>query len=588
MLNLGLSASAAATHEHEASTVQAFAMDQEQLSFLRPLQFLQAQLQAFTTSSTSTSQTTSLPSTSKQENGPVKTDITLEGAFPDKILSSINSERTFISKTKTSYQLAYPPPSPRSQSRFSLRPRLLLQLRKINQGRLAAPVLEVFTLPRSLRTSVKQHALERGQSPAGDNLMVLGCDPYNDTQEPVDTLSKTYDDENFEHRNVVASIHRTSGSDVEQQVEAQICIGQGYWTITKMRNGGYEFIGNAEDGSMVKAKWIPKMRNGRGAVHQHPGHAANRKFKFTLLDPHTRRHPILGSMDRQTINIFDQYIKPETPVSEPEPSPPASISSQTNSSSTLHDNNIVPVSDTIVNTSEHTKTLMLATGIWIALAEGWLEMECSNSTGTSSHSSPNRFRNFTTRTFQSEESNEAPRSPTVTQRPGTLRGFHRHTATTVSLSNGDATSSTSSLARTRSASSAPLHHTLKASKLSLEVYSATQGSKPDLRLPPARPRHPERSTSAAQVPSTIKESPISARHIVVPRSAPEDETPDAEIVQQLAEEEKWREGEDPASRRRSASRESRMSEFLGSTGGSRRKRIGRLLRFMHKKGEDGE
>ena len=590
MFTLGLSAGAAATHELEPSVVQSSAMDQEQPSFLRPLQFLQAQLQAFTTSSTSFSRSQSSIGTSKQES---EASSAADLTSLDEGHSSINSKRTLVCKTKTSYQLAYPPPSPRSQSRFSLRPRLLLQLRKIGDSRRAAPVLEVFTFQRSLRTSVKQHALERGHNlPAEDNLMVLSCDPYTDTYDKLDSPAETSDNDNLEQRGLVASIHRISGADIEHHTDAEIRIGKERWTITKMKSGGYEFARFTEDGDTVKAKWIPQTKKSCNQSQAHLGYNSDRKFKFTLLNPHARKHPIIGSLTRQAIKISDQYLIPGSSISTPKPSSPTSISSQTNSSFTLHDQNAVSSENSIVDTSEYTRNLMLVTGIWVALAEDWLEMDHNNSCITRSNTTPSKFRNISSRTIQSQESSDLSQSPTrntSTQRPRNLRPFHRHTATALPLVDlsAEATSSTSTLERTRSAGSPLPRRSFKPSKLSLELRSMTQASKSDIRLPLAKPRIPNRGTSALQVPSSIIESPVSPLQVPRPKSGPKEEEPNDE-PQDRESTEKTRQGarERSVSRGRSASREPKVGGFLGSTGGNRRKKMGRLLRFMHRKGED--
>ena len=546
-------------------------MDQEQYSFLHPLQFLQARLQAFTTSSTSSSQP--LPPLDTSEVGISQLE---------EECSPADSGRTLVSRAKTSYQLAYPPP-PKTQSRFLLRPRLLLQLRKVNDRRRAAPVLEVFTAQRSIRNSVKQHARERGQNPnTEDKLLVLSCDSYNDTHDRPESPVEASEDESIAARDVIASMHRISGGDVEHQAEARIYIGKEIFTITKTKNGGYEFT---EDGGPVKAKWIPKMSRGRSVAQEQSEPTVEKKFQFTLLSPHARRHPIVGSMNRQTISIHNQYLVPDTPTSPVKPSSLSSASSHNTSSSTLDDTTFGPIPNSIVDTSEHTRILILVTGIWIAFAEGWVEMDHTNPPTPSINATPKKSRNFSSRTFQSQESNEVQHSPIrnpVRQRPRILRGFHQHTSTALPLSccSSDAIQSTPTLARTRSAGSTSAQHTFQPRKLSLETHNASQMYNVDLNFQPDKPRppSPKRSRSAERVQSQITESSISPRQPIAPTPANEEIE-----LSGVSNDRNFLERKQGA-----PSRESRIGSFLGSKSGSRRKRVGKLLGFRHKKGEYAE
>lgn len=279
-------------------------------------------------------------------------------------------------RPKTSFQLAHPPPIIKPKQRLKLRPRVLLQLHQLSGTSRPTPALDV--LPSTIfapKLRGRFPRLFKGKDGLGPNdLVVVSSDSYMKTSVTNDDLTCESDEEGWDHREVVATICQLRKGDGGGRGKAEICFEHGpSWEATPLINGGYEFVATDQHGIVTKARWVLRNRPHRRATSMAqqnlPGRAEEEKrFTFSVIHPSTRRHPIIASLNRNNVEVLDQY--PSTiPLSSPS-NTPLSPSSITSSSTNYFD---TPITSTLPmsKTDEQLRTLIVITGIWVVFREGW-------------------------------------------------------------------------------------------------------------------------------------------------------------------------------------------------------------------------
>ncbi|KAM5350565.1 hypothetical protein ACJ41O_007070 [Fusarium nematophilum] len=220
-------------------------------------------------------------------------------------------------RKSTQFLLAHPAPRLGTKQRrlVQVRPRLLLQLQELSEKR---PVPAFDVLPSSLitgsqivpRLAKRCPYLFRARPILGFNdLLVVRSEDYDTPTAPgsLDT------EDSLDQRDVVAIV-----SPMPQMGDdsAEIVMEDGStWESSLMANGSYEFIGVDERGRISTARWVKK-----GSMATSPAPQANGdqtppaspapsdvKWTFSMIHPDTRRHPIMGSLMSNTLDVFDTY-----------------------------------------------------------------------------------------------------------------------------------------------------------------------------------------------------------------------------------------------------------------------------------------
>jgi len=296
-------------------------------------------------------------------------------------------------KTTTSFQLAHPPPTPRHKPRWK-RSRVVLQLRQISGTRSPVPALEVlpptFFTHRLMRPYPRGHS--RKLSLNADDLVIVKSQIYGHTDKE-NRADEDSDEENGASREVVAVISPPGKGDSEVKEHAQIWLeGGATWTALAIDKGGYEFTNCDEHGLSTTARWwVSKRRRGNSNPHRPPGvyEDGEEMYKFSILNPLARRHPVIGSMNRYTIDVQDEHATPSgTPSMTPTFNTVTSQSILSPQQSYFGGN--ASRLDSINDVDERLKTLLLVTGIWVAFVEGWAKYstDTCNSTSTVNSNSP--------------------------------------------------------------------------------------------------------------------------------------------------------------------------------------------------------
>ena len=397
-ISLGMPAVAAANHKHEFNTsVDQSIMDQEH-SFLHPLSYLQDRLSALTTFGSSTpAASPAIDPQPKDDEAQYSSSESLDG---DQDVNATRPETA--PRTVSSFQLAHPPPATKHKQRRKARSSVLLQLRQISDTRNPVPAFEVLPsalfAPRLLRHFPR--LLNGRKNLAAHDLVIVNSQEYglsgNENRQDEDS-----DTDHYESREVIGVICPSPKTDQESKDHATIFLDQNSsWTASPMANGGYEFTSIGSQGLAMKARWIPKVykHKPRASGPDQPTYFEqnlNRKFRFTVINPESRRHPIIGIMDRHRINVQDQWLVPSTPSATPMPNSPVVQSLQPLQQCYFEEKLLEP--DILNTTDDHLKTLVLVTGIWVAIMEGWSEsckVHVDPCTGTSTaNSSPAKDHN---------------------------------------------------------------------------------------------------------------------------------------------------------------------------------------------------
>ncbi|KAJ6084090.1 hypothetical protein N7486_010890 [Penicillium sp. IBT 16267x] len=284
--------------------------------------------------------------------------------------SNTNTTRKSI-RSKTSYQLAHPASHARHK-RLKLRPKLLLQLQQVSHTPRPLPILDV--LPSTLylpRLARKFPAMFRGKNGLGPNdLIIVMSELYEHTVASTQDRPPSSEDDDDDHREVVATICQMLQDDALQRGKAEICLNFGpTWEATPLPSGSYEFVACTKNGLQVMRWALRAGRNRRmSAQPSSEPREDNKRFTFSVIDPNTRRHPVIASMTRNQLEVFDEYNTVTRSNTGPTtPSSGMSVISDLSDNDALDlntDANVVTVEDGL-------RTLIIVTGIWVAFREGW-------------------------------------------------------------------------------------------------------------------------------------------------------------------------------------------------------------------------
>jgi hypothetical protein len=269
-------------------------------------------------------------------------------------------------RPKTTYKLAQPPPG---SQKLQIRPKVLLQLHQVVAASRPRPVYEV--IPYSILAPVSTRRLARTfrkDKLGAQALLIVKAEEYGTNDD-----AKS-DDERWGSRDVVGVIcpgKEEKGNGVRTEVLME---NGSSWEVTAAPNGGYEFSYTDDHGLVLKARWITRpsiTRNQSIASTSSANAPDNRKFKFSTISAKSRRHPVIATMTRDRIDVFDSYVMPSatSPTtssfsSSALPTPAATPSAIEFDSFLDKDNPPVPTDDAL-------KRFIVASGIWVAFSENW-------------------------------------------------------------------------------------------------------------------------------------------------------------------------------------------------------------------------
>lgn len=290
----------------------------------------------------------------------------------DSVITPKRRSASSRTKTKTAFRLCHPPPVRIHKQRLHIRPKVLLQLQKVSKASRPTPVFEVLPsvvfAPRLARHFPRTF---KGKAGLGvDDLVIVSSEDYEHDlhSEDADDLF----DDKWDKREIIAAICQSSKDDYPYgQGETEICLNnRPSWTASQRKNGAYEFGSTDGCGNRTVARWVPKQsKSDRSASISST--SEEKKFNFSILNPNSRRHAVIATLDRQTIEVLDEYSQPSTSLSSQASSTPAtscfSVSEELGSSSI---GSSVTARDPI-EVDDALRTFITVTGVWVAFREGF-------------------------------------------------------------------------------------------------------------------------------------------------------------------------------------------------------------------------
>jgi len=242
---------------------------------------------------------------------------------------------------------------------------LLFQLQQLRADARPKPALDVLPSTSIVPRLTKRFPrMFRGKSGLGVNdVMVVRSEDYN-TPDDHFLEGTDSDEEVLGNRQLMAVICEMPKDLGGSQGRAEIVLHDGsVWVATPMAGNIYEFYSVTDK---ITARWV-KRSSSRKSVDFSATHSpvGDFKFIFSILDPNSRRHPIMASLTQTTLDIPDNYT---TVSSSSGRNPPTSPMGP------LHDDHSADdephIQRTTCTIDEDTRALIQITGIWVALRQG--------------------------------------------------------------------------------------------------------------------------------------------------------------------------------------------------------------------------
>ena len=300
----------------------------------------------------------------------------LETAATSIADSDIPSKRRSASgrtRTKTAFRLCHPPPVHIHKQRLHIRPRVLLQLQKVSKASRPTPIFEVLPsvvfAPRLARHFPRTF---KGKAGLGvDDLVIVSSENYESQELHSDDADDLFDDK-WDKREIIAAICQLGKEDHPcGQGETEICLNHGpSWTASQRKNGTYEFISTDDCGNRTVARWVPRqLKSDRTSSISST--SEEKKFNFSILNPNSRRHAVIATLDRQTIEISDEYSHPSTSLSSQTSSTPTTSSFSASEEVKLPSVGSSVTARDPIEVDDALRTIITITGIWVAFREGF-------------------------------------------------------------------------------------------------------------------------------------------------------------------------------------------------------------------------
>ncbi|KAL8678133.1 MAG: hypothetical protein Q9186_005504 [Xanthomendoza sp. 1 TL-2023] len=173
-------------------------------------------------------------------------------------------------------------------------------------------------------------------------------------------------------RDIIAAICQSAPSEDNGQCRTEIRFAHdNVWTATALRSGAYEFVSHPQGGTRSIARWVPKRENRNTEGVGNP-ELPEPKFRFSLVDARSRRHPVIANMSRQLIEVYDRYSIPDiTPNSPCHKNPEISQASPCVDNGDIGGGADGEFCKTMIETDDQLRTMIAVTGIWVAFCEQW-------------------------------------------------------------------------------------------------------------------------------------------------------------------------------------------------------------------------
>jgi hypothetical protein len=209
----------------------------------------------------------------------------------------------------------------------------------------------------------------KGKGELGANdVMVVKSEDY-DAPDDKDAEEHASDEEGLGNRDLVAVICQLRKECGGSEGKAEIVLNDGRWVASPLPNKIYEFVSLDEHGHKTTARWVKKGSVRKSVDLGDISSIAedSSRFTFSILDPNTRRHPIMATLTQAKLDLPDTYTISSSAGRYPPTSPIRNLPGERDQ---FADDEQIPERTTHV-IDENLKTLIQVTAIWVALRQGW-------------------------------------------------------------------------------------------------------------------------------------------------------------------------------------------------------------------------
>ncbi|KAF2765020.1 hypothetical protein EJ03DRAFT_331353 [Teratosphaeria nubilosa] len=265
-----------------------------------------------------------------------------EGSIDDQ-------KRKKSQRRKTSFSVCHPPPASTTRQKLHRRPRSLLQLHRLSASNRPVPAFEVIPSAnfsvKLTRAITKVFGTRHGLCTS--DLVVMKAEKYVSVDEEVEE----------EEAHVIGLICKGKREKDESTTgKAKVYMRNGQeWEAYPLMNGGYEFFATDEHGLGLTVRWVPK-KGSKGKE--------TKRFNFSTISPNSRRHPVIASLSKTSLEVYDTYKMPDpsvTPLSTPR------TDSQCALQDAMEDEGVREQCET----DDVLREIITMTGIYVTFREGW-------------------------------------------------------------------------------------------------------------------------------------------------------------------------------------------------------------------------
>lgn len=268
-----------------------------------------------------------------------------------------------LSRPRTYFSFTHQPP-PVGAEKLVLRRKRVLQLQLTKNNR-PVPTYDVVT--SSLISVTMARLLKKKSALGPKDIAVVQCEHISQAQR-----SRENDGDCREEVGIICHLSelREPGSKL---VDISLDNGE-RWEGRAFGKSSYELCTLNDEGIQTKVRWTVKPIKNRvfSPITKSSSHVpeVDKRFAFSTIDSNSRRHPIIAYITAVGLEVFDDYSMPapapriQSPSSVPKSSREDSIYSSEGTSSTAS-------TEPPIQTNEDLRKLIVISGIWVALREGW-------------------------------------------------------------------------------------------------------------------------------------------------------------------------------------------------------------------------
>lgn len=374
------------------------------------------------------------------------TAFSVDGAASRPGRGRVTRRRRHAPHQSTKYFLGYPAPKrlPKTKVMQKVFSRLLLQLQVVSEDGRSRPVLELFPSTRIAGPVIAPRLAKRFPGIFGvkrhlsyDDIVLVR---RNDDDAAAE--SEPDSDDSLEKKLLLAVYSPVRHSD-----EAEIVLEDGsIWVARPLPNGSYDFVHTDEHGIPKTVRWARRSIQTTCATIVPPETAGlpppplrnpQVRYTFSIINPMTRRHPVMATLTPSTLDVQDTYTSVSPSYGRYPPHRTAGRTFSMTSSTSWADavpespskrssigsmegdseNGRIPLPSevepprTVRPVDDSTKLLIAVTGMWVALRSGWsanITPTNSDPASTASCSTTRSRRNTWTRTTSEVNGRSTP------------------------------------------------------------------------------------------------------------------------------------------------------------------------------------